>query len=132
MCTCRLSQIICFRLTTVGALDEIVYLPALLLAKLFDYMELALGGLLASILILVVVSLALAQCKPLLDWLDGACSGPGIREGHLRLPGALVHAVNPFYPPFSRYTALRGCQRVCADYNHPARVGVGGVGSVVS
>ena len=56
--------------TTLGALDEISYFPALIMSKVFTPMDLCVGALFASILILVVINLFLSQCKPLVDWLD--------------------------------------------------------------
>jgi hypothetical protein len=56
--------------TTLGALDEISYFPALIMGNIFTPFELCVGALLAAILILSVISLFLAQCKPLVDCLD--------------------------------------------------------------
>ncbi|KAL7542938.1 hypothetical protein ACHAXR_012224 [Thalassiosira sp. AJA248-18] len=57
-------------LTTLGALDEVSYFPSLLLAKMFTPLDLCLGTFFAACIILVVVTLFLSQCKPLLHWLD--------------------------------------------------------------
>lgn len=57
-------------LTTLGALDEVSYFPSLLLGKFFTPLDLCLGAFFAACLILVVVTLFLSQCKPVLEWLD--------------------------------------------------------------
>lgn len=57
-------------LTTLGALDELSYFPALLIGKIFTPVEICLGTLLAALTILMVVSCCLAKCQPLVDWLD--------------------------------------------------------------
>lgn len=57
-------------LTTLGALDEVSYFPSLLLGKFFTPLDLCIGTFIAACLILVVVTLFLSQCKPVLDWLD--------------------------------------------------------------
>jgi hypothetical protein len=57
-------------LTTLGALDEISYFPALIMGKVFTPAELCIGALFAAMLILIVISLFMAQCKPLVDCLD--------------------------------------------------------------
>jgi len=57
-------------LTTVGALDELSYFPSLLTGHLFSPQELFIGALLASLMILIIVSMLLSTCKPLLDFLD--------------------------------------------------------------
>ena len=56
--------------TTLGALDEISYFPALIMGKIFTPVELCVGAVLASILILGVVTFFLARCKPLVEFLD--------------------------------------------------------------
>ena len=56
--------------TTLGALDEVSYFPTLLLGKMFTPLDLCLGTLLASCIVLLVVNLFLSQCKPILDFLD--------------------------------------------------------------
>merc|ERR1712216_220028 len=56
--------------TTLGALDEISYFPALIMGKIFTPMELCVGAFLASIIILIVINVFLVQCKPLVDCLD--------------------------------------------------------------
>jgi len=56
--------------TTLGALDEVSYFPSLLLGKIFTPLDLCLGTFFAACIILVVVTIFLSQCSPLLDWLD--------------------------------------------------------------
>lgn len=56
--------------TFLGALDEISYFPSLVLGGVFTPIDLCLGTLFAAIIILIVVTLLLSECKPLLDWLD--------------------------------------------------------------
>ena len=57
-------------LTTLGALDEISYFPALVIGKIFSPLELCLGTFLAGCIVLAVVVLFLSQFKPLLDFFD--------------------------------------------------------------
>ena len=57
-------------LTFVGALDEISYFPALIVGHIFTPLQICLGTLLATLLILTVVTTCLARCKPLADCLD--------------------------------------------------------------
>ena len=57
-------------LTTLGALDELSYFPALLVGKIFTPLEICIGTLLAAIAILIVVVWCLAKCQPLVDCLD--------------------------------------------------------------
>jgi hypothetical protein len=56
--------------TTLGALDEVSYFPSLLLGGVFTPYDLCLGTFLAACIVLVLVTVFLAQCKPLLDFLD--------------------------------------------------------------
>lgn len=56
--------------TTIGALDEVSYFPSLLLGKIFTPLDLCVGTLFASFIVLIVVTLFLSQCNPLLQWLD--------------------------------------------------------------
>ena len=56
--------------TIIGALDEVSYFPSLLLGKVFSPLDLCVGTILAACIVLVVVTLFLSQCKPILDWLD--------------------------------------------------------------
>lgn len=56
--------------TFLGALDEISYFPSLVLGGLFTPLDLCLGTFFASCIVLIVVTLFLSRCKPLLDWLD--------------------------------------------------------------
>ena len=57
-------------LTTLGALDEISYFPAILVGNVFSPVELCVGTLFATIIILVIVLAFLTRCKPLIDFLD--------------------------------------------------------------
>lgn len=57
-------------LTFLGALDEISYFPALLVGGVFSSWQLCLGTLLAACLILIIITMFLSQCKPLIEWLD--------------------------------------------------------------
>lgn len=57
-------------LTTLGALDEISYFPALVVGNIFKPWEICLGTLLAASIILIIVTYFLARCKPLADCLD--------------------------------------------------------------
>ena len=56
--------------TAIGALDEVSYFPSLLLGKMFSPLDLCIGTFFAACIILLVVTLFLSQCKPILDWLD--------------------------------------------------------------
>jgi cadmium resistance protein CadD (predicted permease) len=58
-------------MTFIGALDEISYFPALLVGHIFTEWQLLLGTFLAACLILVIITTFLAQCQPLMEWLDG-------------------------------------------------------------
>lgn len=53
-------------LTVLGSLDEVSYFPALIVGKVFTVAELCLGTLLASLLILLLVSVSMRHCA-------GAC-----------------------------------------------------------
>eukprot|EP00457_Paulinella_chromatophora_P011103 gb/GEZN01011229.1/.p1 GENE.gb/GEZN01011229.1/~~gb/GEZN01011229.1/.p1 ORF type:complete len:247 (-),score=22.96 gb/GEZN01011229.1/:405-1145(-) len=57
-------------LTIMGGLDEIAYFPSLLLTQTFSLSELCVGSVLAGTLLLLILQLALAQCRFLLDFLD--------------------------------------------------------------
>jgi hypothetical protein len=57
-------------LTFFGALDEIVCFPSLVLSNTFSLFELSLGCLIASILILTIITLLLNIFKPILDFFD--------------------------------------------------------------
>eukprot|EP00978_Attheya_sp_CCMP212_P027893 scaffold94627_cov53-Attheya_sp.AAC.3 len=57
-------------LTTLGALDEMCYFPALVVGNIFTPFQLCAGTLFAACLILAVVVFFLARCKPILDFLD--------------------------------------------------------------
>jgi len=56
--------------TFLGALDEISYFPSLVIGGLFTPLDLCLGTFFAACIVLIVVTLFLSKCKPLLDWLD--------------------------------------------------------------
>mmetsp|Transcript_5671 Transcript_5671/g.8612 ORF Transcript_5671/g.8612 Transcript_5671/m.8612 type:complete len:259 (-) Transcript_5671:47-823(-) len=57
-------------LTTLGALDEISYFPAILVGHVFSPVELCVGTLFATLIILVIVLLFLSKFKPVVDFLD--------------------------------------------------------------
>lgn len=57
-------------LTLLGFLDELAYFPSLILGEIFSATELCLGTLLAGCIMIAIVTLALARCQPLIDWLD--------------------------------------------------------------
>ena len=57
-------------LTAIGALDELSYFPSLLTGNIFTAWQLLIGSLLASVVILVVVTVLLSKCTFLLDFLD--------------------------------------------------------------
>lgn len=57
-------------LTFLGSLDEICYLPSLILGGIFNGVEICLGTALAALVMLVIVLVFLRQCKPLMDLLD--------------------------------------------------------------
>jgi cadmium resistance protein CadD (predicted permease) len=57
-------------LTFLGALDEISYFPALLVGHIFTGWELVAGAFLAACGILVVISMFLVTCRPVIEWLD--------------------------------------------------------------
>ena len=57
-------------LTTLGALDEISYFPALVVSNVFTPGQLLWGTFLAAILILVIVLRFLAKCEPIVEFLD--------------------------------------------------------------
>jgi hypothetical protein len=56
--------------TTLGTLDEVSYFPSLLLGGMFTPFDLCLGTFFAAIIVLIVVTVFLSQCKPVLDFLD--------------------------------------------------------------
>jgi hypothetical protein len=56
--------------TTLGALDEVSYFPSLLLGGVFTPRDLCLGTFLAACIVLIVVTVFLTRCKPVLDFLD--------------------------------------------------------------
>ena len=57
-------------LTTLGALDEMCYFPVLLVGHVFSPVQLCVGTILASGIILVVVLMFFSKFKPLVDFLD--------------------------------------------------------------
>ena len=57
-------------LTTVGALDELSYFPALLVGGIFRPLEICLGTLIAALFILGTISCCLSKSKWLVDLLD--------------------------------------------------------------
>ncbi|KAL9183503.1 hypothetical protein ACHAXT_004359 [Thalassiosira profunda] len=57
-------------LTALGSLDEVSYFPSLVLGSVFSPLDLCLGTLVASCIILLAISLLLSTCGPLLHWLD--------------------------------------------------------------
>lgn len=57
-------------LTTLGALDEISYFPALVLGHVFTAWQLCLGTLLAAMTMLVIVICFLQPFQPIMNWLD--------------------------------------------------------------
>ena len=57
-------------LTSLGALDEVIYFPGLLVAHLFTPFELCFGTLLAAILVLITVVFFLSTFKPLIEFVD--------------------------------------------------------------
>lgn len=57
-------------LTTLGALDELSYFPALVIGGVFSPLELCVGTLLASIVILLIVTCFLARLQPVVDCFD--------------------------------------------------------------
>jgi hypothetical protein len=57
-------------LTTLGALDELSYFPALILGGIFSPVELCVGTLFASLVILIIVTCFLARLQPVVDCFD--------------------------------------------------------------
>jgi len=57
-------------LTALGALDEVSYFPALVVGKVFSPFELCIGTFFAACIVLMVVTLFLARCKPVLNFFD--------------------------------------------------------------
>ncbi|KAL7468560.1 hypothetical protein ACHAXS_010402 [Conticribra weissflogii] len=66
----RPSPWVVVSLTALGALDEVSYFPSLLLGKVFTSIDLCLGTFFAACIVLVVVTMFLSRCKPILDFLD--------------------------------------------------------------
>ena len=63
-----IGSVICF--TSLGALDEISYFPALVVGQVFSPFELCFGTFLAACLILITIIFFLSRCKPFIDFLD--------------------------------------------------------------
>ena len=57
-------------LTCLGFLDELAYFPSMVLGGIFSAMELCLGTLVAGMIMLGIVTICLAPCQPLIQWLD--------------------------------------------------------------
>jgi len=57
-------------LTFLGFLDELAYFPSLILGRIFSIPDLCLGTFLAGLLLLAFVTIAMAPCRPCIDWLD--------------------------------------------------------------
>jgi hypothetical protein len=57
-------------LTTLGALDEMSYFPALVVGQVVSPLDLCLGTLLAACVIVVMVTCFLQPITPLMTWLD--------------------------------------------------------------
>jgi len=57
-------------LTMLGALDEVSYFPALLVGGVFTDSELACGTVLASAVVLTLITTCLAKSKPILNCMD--------------------------------------------------------------
>lgn len=65
-----LSVMTVISLTSLGALDEMIYLPSLIIGRVFTPAELCLGTFLAAIVVLVTVVFFLSTFKPLIDFVD--------------------------------------------------------------
>ncbi|KAG7373496.1 hypothetical protein IV203_034220 [Nitzschia inconspicua] len=57
-------------LTFLGFLDELVYFPSLILGNIFSVAELSVGIFLAGCVMIAIVTVALAPCQPIIDWID--------------------------------------------------------------
>ncbi|KAG7340811.1 hypothetical protein IV203_024354 [Nitzschia inconspicua] len=57
-------------LTFLGFLDELVYFPSLILGNIFSVAELIVGTFLAGCVMIAIVTVALAPCQPIIDWID--------------------------------------------------------------
>ena len=64
------SVVAVISLTSLGALDEMIYLPSLIIGRVFTPAELCLGTFLAAIVVLVTVVFFLSTFKPLIDFVD--------------------------------------------------------------
>ena len=66
----KLGLFTVFTLTLLGALDELTYFPSLIIGGTFRPVELAVGALIACVLILVVISCVLTAFQPILELMD--------------------------------------------------------------
>jgi len=66
----KLGLVTVFTLTLLGALDELTYFPSLIIGGTFRPVELAVGALIACVLILVVISCVLTAFQPILEMMD--------------------------------------------------------------
>jgi hypothetical protein len=57
-------------LTFLGFLDEVAYFPSLILGHIFSAVELCVGSLLAGLIMVGIVTICLAPCRPFIEWLD--------------------------------------------------------------
>jgi hypothetical protein len=57
-------------LTVLGFLDELAYFPSLILGRIFSIPELCVGTLLAGLIMLAIVTIALAPFQPCIQWMD--------------------------------------------------------------
>jgi cadmium resistance protein CadD (predicted permease) len=57
-------------LTLLGFSDEVAYFPSLLLGHVFSEVELIVGTFLSGCIMIAIVTLALAPCRPIIEWLD--------------------------------------------------------------
>jgi hypothetical protein len=64
------KPLLVFSLTFLGFLDELAYFPSLILGRIFSIPDLCLGTLLAGLVMLAIVTIALAPFQPFIDWLD--------------------------------------------------------------
>jgi hypothetical protein len=57
-------------LTIAGSFDEVSYYPSLILGNVFSVTELIIGTVVAALVMLVVVTMFLTQCQPVLNLID--------------------------------------------------------------
>ena len=57
-------------LTLVGSIDEISYFPSLILGQVFTPVDIVIGTFIASICMILIVTLVLQPCLPCLEFLD--------------------------------------------------------------